>query len=70
MDAQQVIADAAEDVAIRRYLSLSPARGSALLARRLTCGSCGAPQMVHVQQGMRLAAFVCRSCHGHTRAWV
>lgn len=70
MDAVQAIADAMEDVAIGRFLAGRTRRDVLFVPRRLTCGGCGASQVVRVQQGMRLAGFVCRSCNSHTRAWV
>jgi transcription elongation factor Elf1 len=70
MQTAQIIADAAEDGAIRRYRRMMQ-RG--VMDRRLVqlpCGRCGAVQDVIVQDGMRVVAFGCGSCHQRTTAHV
>ena len=70
MQTAQIIADAAEDSAIRRYRHLVQ---HAAIHRRLVqlpCGRCGAVQGVVVQDGMRVVAFGCESCHQRTTAQV
>jgi hypothetical protein len=70
MQTDQIITDAAEDSAIRRYRHLirSGAAGRRLV--QLSCGRCGAVQGVVVQGGMRIVAFGCERCHRPTTALV
>ncbi len=70
MRTAQIIADAAEDISIRRYREFT-SRGA--LDHHLvfvSCGRCGADQGVIVQDGMRVVAFSCDSCHQRTTALV
>jgi hypothetical protein len=70
MQTAQMMADAAEDSAIRRYRQLMQ---SAAMNRRLvqlSCGRCGAVQDVVVQDGMRVVAFGCETCHRRTTAQI
>jgi hypothetical protein len=70
MQTAQIIADAAEDGAIRRYRQLAQRGAMNRRVVQLPCGRCGAVQGVVVQDGMRVVAFACASCHQRTTAQV
>jgi transcription elongation factor Elf1 len=70
MQTAQIIADAAEDSAIRRYRYLRQRDVTDRRLVQLPCGRCGAVQGVVVQHGMRVVAFGCGSCHQRTTAQV
>ncbi|MEA2618370.1 MAG: hypothetical protein QOE72_4153 [Chloroflexota bacterium] len=70
MQTAQIIADAAEDSAIRRYRRLTQYGAMDRRLVQLSCGRCGAVQYVVVQDGMRVVAFGCESCHQRTTAHV
>ena len=70
MQTDQIIADAAEDSAIRRYRQLMQRAAMNRRLAQLPCGRCGAIQGVVVQDGMRVVAFGCESCHQRTTAHV
>jgi hypothetical protein len=70
MQTAQIIADAAEDSAIRRYRQLMQRGAMDRRLVQLPCGRCGAVQGVAVQDGMRIVAFSCETCHQRTRAQV
>jgi hypothetical protein len=70
MQTAQMIVDAAEDSAIRRYRQLVQRAAMNRRLAQLPCGRCGAVQDVVVQDGMRVVAFGCESCHRRTTAQV
>jgi hypothetical protein len=70
MQTAQIIADAAEDGAIRRYRRMTQYGAMDRRLVQLSCGRCGAVQYVVVQDGMRVVAFGCESCHQRTTAHV
>jgi hypothetical protein len=70
MQTDQMIADAAEDSAIRRCRQLMHRTAINRRLVQLPCGRCGAVQGVVVQDGMRVVAFGCESCHRRTTAQI
>jgi transcription elongation factor Elf1 len=70
MHTAQIIADSAEDGAIRRYRRLTQYGAMDRRLVQLPCGRCGAVQYVAVQDGMRVVAFGCGICHQRTTAHV
>jgi hypothetical protein len=68
MQTAQIIANAAEDSAIRRYVNVIRHRAGHRRLVHVSCGRCGAVQPVYVQDGMRVVAFGCESCEQRTTA--
>jgi hypothetical protein len=62
MQTAQMIVDAAEDSAIRRFRQRMPSGAMDRRLVQLPCGRCGAVQGVVVQDRMRVVAFGCERC--------
>ena len=69
MDLQQLKSDMAENLAIERFRQLFQ-RLEPLVTITVSCGGCGADQLVRVQPSMRRISIVCTECRRTTMARV
>jgi hypothetical protein len=69
VDRVQVLADANEEIAIRRYVR-SMHRPLGVHVCAVACGACGRTQRVDVRAGVERVTLVCPHCRKQTMAWI